>query len=208
MGNSVSQIHAEALPADFLSIYQSKAFRSLRNARRGVAVGLTAAMCVIYFGFILMIAFKPSIVGLKITHSTTLGIPLSFVVYLFVGTFDVDIRVAGQLTIRPHDGRSDQSSQMKATRHIVGLLAVVASAQAHAIAVEGDGKMQAFNGTAVVMFLGFVAVTLGITGWAARRTGSRADFYAAGGQITGFQNGLALSLATTCRLLPSWASLH
>ncbi len=49
------------------------------------------------------------------------------------------------------------------------------------------------NMTAIIMFLGFVLVTLGITYWAARRTKTTADFYAAGGGITGFQNGLAIA---------------
>ncbi|MES2673312.1 MAG: cation acetate symporter [Pseudomonadota bacterium] len=46
---------------------------------------------------------------------------------------------------------------------------------------------------AMVLFLVFVVVTLGITYWAARRTKTTKDFYAAGGGITGFQNGLAIS---------------
>jgi cation/acetate symporter len=49
------------------------------------------------------------------------------------------------------------------------------------------------NTTAIVMFLAFVCVTLGITYWAARRTKTTADFYAAGGGIGGFQNGLAIA---------------
>src|SRR6187431_3791095 len=49
------------------------------------------------------------------------------------------------------------------------------------------------NVTAITMFLAFVVVTLGITYWAARRTKTTADFYAAGGGITGFQNGLAIA---------------
>ncbi|RYZ97749.1 MAG: cation acetate symporter, partial [Moraxellaceae bacterium] len=49
------------------------------------------------------------------------------------------------------------------------------------------------NITAITMFLAFVLVTLGITYWAARRTKTTADFYAAGGGITGFQNGLAIA---------------
>ena len=49
------------------------------------------------------------------------------------------------------------------------------------------------NWTAIVLFLCFVVVTLGITWWAARRTRSASDYYAAGGQITGFQNGVALA---------------
>ena len=39
----------------------------------------------------------------------------------------------------------------------------------------------------------FVVATLGITKWAAARTRSAADFYTAGGGITGFQNGLAIA---------------
>lgn len=47
--------------------------------------------------------------------------------------------------------------------------------------------------TAIALFMCFVLVTLGITYWAARRTKSASDFYAAGGQITGLQNGLAIA---------------
>ncbi|HEX2843586.1 MAG TPA: cation acetate symporter [Hyphomicrobium sp.] len=43
------------------------------------------------------------------------------------------------------------------------------------------------------MFLIFVATTLLITRWAASRARTAADFYAAGGGITGFQNGLAIA---------------
>ncbi len=43
------------------------------------------------------------------------------------------------------------------------------------------------------MFAGFVLLTLAITAWAARRTRTASDFYAAGGSITGFQNGVAIS---------------
>jgi cation/acetate symporter len=49
------------------------------------------------------------------------------------------------------------------------------------------------NWTAVSMFLIFVLGTLGITYRAAMQTKSAADFYAAGGGITGFQNGLAIA---------------
>jgi len=49
------------------------------------------------------------------------------------------------------------------------------------------------NMVAIGMFLLFALVTLGITWWAARRTRSAHDFYAAGGGITGLQNGLAIA---------------
>jgi cation/acetate symporter len=53
--------------------------------------------------------------------------------------------------------------------------------------------MTGVNWPAILMFAGFVALTLGITRWAARRTRNAADFYTAGGKITGFQNGLAIA---------------
>jgi cation/acetate symporter len=43
------------------------------------------------------------------------------------------------------------------------------------------------------MFLIFVGLTLYITYWASKRTRSRADYYTAGGKITGFQNGMAIA---------------
>ena len=57
----------------------------------------------------------------------------------------------------------------------------------------GNTTKQATNWVAIAMFAIFVAVTLGITKWAAARTKSAADFYTAGGGITGFQNGLAIA---------------
>ena len=49
------------------------------------------------------------------------------------------------------------------------------------------------NLVAILFFFGFVAVTLAITWWAARRTKSTEHFYAAGRSVTGLQNGLALA---------------
>lgn len=46
---------------------------------------------------------------------------------------------------------------------------------------------------AIIMFLLFIAGTMGITYWAARKTQSTSDFYTAGGGISGFQNGLAIA---------------
>lgn len=58
-----------------------------------------------------------------------------------------------------------------------------ASAQANSMA----------PGSAIFMFVIFVLFTLGITVWASKRTKTTKDFYAAGGGITGFQNGLAIA---------------
>jgi cation/acetate symporter len=52
---------------------------------------------------------------------------------------------------------------------------------------------QPLNLHAIGMFFVFVLATLAITWWAARQTKSTADFYTAGGGISGFQNGLAIA---------------
>ena len=57
----------------------------------------------------------------------------------------------------------------------------------------GQTDKQPTNWIAIGMFLLFVVATLGITKWAAGRTKSAADFYTAGGGISGFQNGLAIA---------------
>ncbi|WP_322998885.1 cation acetate symporter [Castellaniella sp.] len=57
----------------------------------------------------------------------------------------------------------------------------------------GELQQQPTNWTAILMFAVFVLLTLWITKWAAKRTRSAADFYTAGGGITGFQNGLAIA---------------
>ena len=57
----------------------------------------------------------------------------------------------------------------------------------------GQTAKQATNWTAIAMFAIFVGATMYITKWAASKTKSAADFYTAGGGITGFQNGLAIA---------------
>ena len=47
--------------------------------------------------------------------------------------------------------------------------------------------------TSLGMFLLFVLITLAITYWASRRTGTTTEFYSAGRRITGFQNGWAVA---------------
>jgi len=55
------------------------------------------------------------------------------------------------------------------------------------------GAKQPLNTPAIVMFLAFVAATLFITKWAASKVQSADGFYAAGGNITGWQNGMAIA---------------
>src|SRR6186713_3395684 len=49
------------------------------------------------------------------------------------------------------------------------------------------------NAIAITFFMVFIALSLVITAWAARRTKTADQFYTAGGSVTAFQNGLALA---------------
>ncbi|GGP27865.1 cation acetate symporter [Silvimonas amylolytica] len=78
----------------------------------------------------------------------------------------------------------------------LGLAALTLAASVQTLAagaIEGPVTQRSTNWHAIIMFVIFVAFTLGITYWAARRTRSAKDFYAAGGGITGLQNGLAIA---------------
>jgi len=83
----------------------------------------------------------------------------------------------------------------RALKHILGglTLAALAGVALAAGADLGTTQKQATNWTAITMFAVFVLFTLWITKWAAARTKTAADFYTAGGGITGFQNGLAIA---------------
>ena len=73
------------------------------------------------------------------------------------------------------------------------LLALFALAPLSCFADTITAQKQPLNLHAIGMFFVFVLATLAITWWAARRTRSTADFYTAGGGISGFQNGLAIA---------------
>ncbi|NDY90885.1 cation acetate symporter [Ideonella sp. TBM-1] len=83
---------------------------------------------------------------------------------------------------------------MRASRFMALAAGLLASGAVLAAGGDvGQAAKQATNWTAIVMFGLFVAGTLWITKWAAAKTRSAADFYTAGGGITGFQNGLAIA---------------
>jgi hypothetical protein len=80
-------------------------------------------------------------------------------------------------------------------RHILGgATALLAAGLVMAAGADlGQAVKQEVNTTAIVMFAIFIGATLWITKWAASKTKTAADFYTAGGGITGFQNGLAIA---------------
>ena len=80
------------------------------------------------------------------------------------------------------------------TRNAGALALMLVSISAFAAGGDlGQLEKQPTNWTAIIMFAVFVVATLFITKAAAAKTKSAADFYTAGGGITGFQNGMAIA---------------
>jgi cation/acetate symporter len=74
-------------------------------------------------------------------------------------------------------------------KNVALILVALASQVAQAQGTAASGS----SSTALTLFGIVIFTTLLITWWAARRTASTSDFYAAGGNISGFQNGLAIT---------------
>ncbi|MCU0953177.1 MAG: cation acetate symporter [Hyphomicrobium sp.] len=84
-------------------------------------------------------------------------------------------------------------SRSRSAARLAGICSTaICTTPALADSIDVAGK-SGLNVEAIAMFLIFVLGTLAITKWAAARTRSASDFYAAGGSITGFQNGLAIA---------------
>jgi cation/acetate symporter len=71
---------------------------------------------------------------------------------------------------------------------------IASTSAAWAAAITATAGRQALNPAAISMFLAFVVASLAITLWAARRgTTTAKNYYAAGGGLSGIQNGLAIA---------------
>ena len=65
------------------AIQKNPKYQQLVTERRSLGLWLSAAMCVIYFGFILLVAFAPGFLGASLTGGvTTVGIPIGILVIL------------------------------------------------------------------------------------------------------------------------------
>ncbi len=61
------------------------------------------------------------------------------------------------------------------------------------MAMAAEGGQREPSGVAISSFFVVIALTLGITYWAAKRTRTAHEFYAAGSSIKGWQNGFAIA---------------
>jgi len=63
-------------------------FKELVAKRNALGMKLTIAMLAVYYGFVLLLAFAPNILAMKIGAVTTLGIPvgMGIIVFAFILT--------------------------------------------------------------------------------------------------------------------------
>ena len=71
-------------PAAYAKIRQNPKFAGLVQQRNNLARVLTIVMLVLYFGFILLVAFAPGFLGTPISGGsvTTIGIPVGLLVII------------------------------------------------------------------------------------------------------------------------------
>ena len=157
-------------PDPAVSDYADAALEFIAARRTRVVLGLTAAMLAVYFGFILLIAFAKPLLGARRRPGLTVGILLGVLVIVAAWVLTwIYVRWANS----HYDRRSHELRRW-----------TMVIADRPGRAQLGRHRRSSSSSS---------AITLAITCWAARRTQTTEQFYAAGHSITGFQNGLALA---------------
>lgn len=70
-------------PEDVKNILDSEKFKTLVRKRVSVSFSLTILMLVVYFGFILLIAFNKEFLATKIGEHLTIALPIGIGVIIF-----------------------------------------------------------------------------------------------------------------------------
>jgi len=145
------------------------------SARLGL--WLTVLLAVPVAVFFLCAAFSPATLAIPISA----GKPTTAWFVYGLALIGFSVALGGVYTLA--------ANRAAARKAALAAAFVLACAPAHAATAGPQGP----NLTAVSLFVLLVLLTLAITYWAARRTRSAKDFYAAGGNLTGLQNGLAIA---------------
>lgn len=149
------------------------------NSRLKVRLGwqLSAVVCALYFCFLLAGIAEPQLLAAPLFAKGTVNLAMVFAIAIIIACAGL----TGYYVIR--------------TSTLQGLLISFTAGAAYLSDAGSAEAAQgaAANDTAKFLFFAILLLSLGTTYWAARRTRSTSDFYAAGGTITPFQNGLALA---------------
>ena len=171
-GGRFKRKETDAERADWQAIEASPEFQELVKARRSFLVPATIVFLVGAIGYLLLVSFAQDFMGKDIG-----GIPIAFLAALTQVLLTWAITFAylrkADSTFEPLEQKAAKAATARGRTMIV----FAADLKVLPLAVFG-----------VVL-----AITLGVTYWAAKRTSSASDFYAAGRGITGFQNGWAIA---------------
>ena len=165
---------------DRLSLDDANA-SSVGSARLGAV--LTVLLGIPVLAFFCFAAFSPATLAVPVVP----GEPMTIWFVYGLGLIAWAILLGGVYVLAANRAADRKSGAWQAGG--LGALILFSSLPAHAAGPEPTGT----NPVAVILFLAIVALTLAITYWAARRTKSAQDFYAAGGHLSGLQNGLAIA---------------
>ena len=181
-------------------IQSNPKYLELRRKRNRFGWWLTALMMVVYYGYIALIAFDKPFLAQPIGDGvTTIGHPdrarrdrlhdPDHRPSTCAAPTANSTRSRPRSSRRPHDERAPRSRWPRCWAALPG----------RRRGLRGRRRPRARppssrpTGSRSPCSSGFVLLTLCITKWAAAKTKSAADFYTAGGGITGFQNGLAIA---------------
>ena len=184
-----------ARPIDWEAIERSPEFQELVHRRRRFVIPCTVFFLSWYLGFILLCAYAPDFMGESVYQGLTVGYCLALTQFVMV--FVLGIWYLAKVRLRTSSTRSPRR-RSRPTRTTSSTRAAALPARARPRAADGRGGRAmtvyaAVNVEAVVIFAIVLSITLGVTYWASQRMTGATTFYAAGRQITGFQNGLAIS---------------
>jgi len=116
-----------------------------------------------------------------------------FFVSLFMALFCSSVLAAEP--VKPAASGTPNTTVQAATVAAPAAQPVAATAakpiEAPKVAVPALNKVRPNRGITIGMFGVIIAITLGVVVWAAKKTTTASDFYAAGGGVTGLQNGWA-----------------
>ena len=172
-------------------------FQELARQRTQMAWLLFGVTMTLFFGLILVVAFRPELLATPLGpgRATTIGWPIGAALIVFswlLTAFYVRRANAETENTRQIIAEAVDMNSFIRKSAVGAAIALIPTTTFAADAISG-GVKQPLNITAIVIFFIFVLATLAITYWAAKRSHSASDFYTAGGGITGFQNGLAVA---------------
>lgn len=147
---------------------------SARKTRLGWR--LSALVCVSYFGFLVLAIAAPGFLARPLAD----------------GALNVALLLAGAIVAICAASTGYYVRKAGALAALIAVMACVLVSTPGVANAQGQ-QVAVASLTAKSLFFAIILCSLAITWWAARRTRTATDFYAAGGAITPLQNGLAIA---------------